>query len=154
MNRRGLGRDGFTLVELLVVVVILALLAMLGLLKYTDLRYAAKAAAVSGDIRTITVAAFNYQADTQDWPPEAAAGVVPTGLDTYLPGFAWSNPDYTLDWDNFGVGGGAYIAGVTVTTTNPALMAKLIRNLGSKYPYFASGSSLTYIIQEAAIPGP
>jgi len=147
MTRPNLPRGGFTLIELLVVVVILAILATLGLLKYTDLRYTAKAAAVSGDIRVITVAAYNYQADQQTWPPEAGAGVVPPGLATYLPGFAMSNPDYTLDWDNSALRRSGYLVGITVTTTNPSLMNKLLRNLGSKAPYFATGSSLTYVIQ-------
>lgn len=147
-------RDGFTLVELLVVVLIIGVLVMMGLLKYTDLRYTAKAAAVTGDIRVITVAAFNYQADQQTWPPEAGAGMVPTGLEPYLPGFAMSNPDYTLDWDNFGLGGGAYVAGITITTSNPALMTKLKRNLGTSAPYFSAGNSLTYVIQEASSVSP
>lgn len=147
MTRPGLRRGGFTLIELLVVVLILSILALLGLLKYTDLRYNAKAAAVTGDIRVVTVAAYNYQADQQTWPVEAGAGVVPPGLAQYLPGFSMTNPDYTLDWDNFGLGGPNYVVGVTVTTTNPALMNKLLRNLGSKAPYFAAGNSLTYVIQ-------
>ena len=57
MSRVTSENRGFTLTELLVVAAVLSLLAMLGLLKYTDLRYNARAAAMAGDIRAITVPA-------------------------------------------------------------------------------------------------
>lgn len=149
-RRRPLGRRGFTLIELLVVAAFLGLLAMLGLLKYTDLRHNARVAAVSGDLRAITVAAFNYHAETQSWPPEAGAGAVPAGLGPYLPAINMNSPHYTLDWENLGVGGGAYQIGVAVSSTDPRLVAKLIRNLGSQYPFYVAGNTVTYIIVDAS----
>lgn len=139
-------RGGFTFIELLIVVIILGLLALLGLLKYTDLRNSARAAAVAGDIRVITVAALNYQADHQDWPPEAAAGATPAGMEPFLPGFSFTKPEYTLDWDNFSGSGTDFFVGVTVTSTDLDLLRKMRRTLGSQYPFFSVGNSLTYII--------
>lgn len=144
------GERGFTLVELLVVTILLGLLATLGLLKFTDLRHTARVAAVAGDIRAITVGAFNYHAESQTWPPEAGAGVIPTGLEPYLPGLNMNGPYYTLDWENLGSGGGAFTIGITVTSTDPKFVAKLIRNLGSQYPFYVAGSSVTYIIVDAS----
>ena len=140
---------GFTLIELLVVVMIIGILTTLGILKFADLRNSARAASVAGDVRVITVAALNYQADNQNWPPESGAGVIPAGLTPYLPGFTFSRPEYSLDWDNFGVGGSNYIIGVTVTPTDPDLLNKIKRTLGTQSPWFSSGNSLTYIIVEA-----
>lgn len=139
-------RRGFTLIELLVVVIILSLLALLGILRFADLRNTARTTHVSGDIRTITVGAYNYYADNQEWPPEAGAGTTPAGLAPYLPGFSFDKPEYTLDWDNFGVGGSDFMVGITITTSDASFMQKLERTLGKTYPYFKSGGSLTYII--------
>lgn len=149
MRRVTSDNRGFSLIELLVVAAVLSLLAMLGLLKYTDLRYNAKAAAVAGDIRTITVAAYNHQAGSGTWAAEAGAGVTPPELAPYLPGMSFNNPDYTLDWDNLGLGGTNFLVGVTVTTPDPRFMTKLQRYLGTRIPYFAAGGSLTFIVVDA-----
>jgi prepilin-type N-terminal cleavage/methylation domain-containing protein len=142
-------RRGFTLIELLTVVLVISVLAGIALLKYTDLRNTARAAEVAGDFRTVMVAAYNYQADNDIWPPDGSAGATPPALTQYLPGgFTFSKPEYTLDYDNLGVGAGSYVIGVTVTSPDAGLMAKLIRNLGNKAPYFAAGGSLTYIISK------
>ncbi len=145
MTRRK--RNGFTLIELLTVVLILAILAGIALLKYLDLRNQARAAEVAGAFRSILVASYNYYADFQTWPPDGAPGIVPPALVQYLPGsFTFTKPEYTLDFDNLGLGGGAYVVGVTVTTPDADLMNKLIRTLGSTKPYFVAGGALTYII--------
>lgn len=140
-------RRGFTLVELIVVIVILGLLSGIAILKYLDLRNTARAAEVTGDFRSIMVGAYNYHADAETWPPDGAAGTVPPALAPYLPsGFTFSKGYYTLDYENLGLGGGAYMIGVTVTSPDPDLIQKLIRNLGTRAPFFAAGGSLTYII--------
>lgn len=144
------GQRGFTLVELLVVTILIGILATLGLLRFADLRATAKAAAVAGDVRSVTVAAYNYHADNQAWPAEVGPGVVPPGLAPYLPAITFNGPDYTLDWENLGLGGANFIIGITITSPDPTFMAKLERNLGSKYPFFLAGGTLTYIIVDAS----
>jgi prepilin-type N-terminal cleavage/methylation domain-containing protein len=138
---------GFTLIELLTVILVLTVLSGIALLKYLDLRNTARAAQVAGDFRAVMVAAYNYYADKNAWPADGAAGTTPAALAPYLPGgFQFTRPEYVLDYDNFGVGGGDYIVGVTVSSGSADLMAKLIRNLGTRYPYFAAAGTLTYII--------
>ena len=142
-------RRGFTLIELLIVVLVISVLAGIALLRFIDLRNTARAAAVAGDFRVVTVAAYNYHADNNAWPPEAGAGVIPPALVSYLPGgFQFSRPEYTLDYDNLGTGG-VYVIGVTVTSADAKLMTKLVQNLGAKHPYFAAGGVLTYIISSS-----
>jgi type II secretory pathway pseudopilin PulG len=137
------------MIELLTVVIVLSVLAGIALLKYLDLRNTARAAEVAGDFRTVTVAAYNYHADNDAWPGDGAPGVTPPALASYLPGsFSFTKPEYTLDYENLGLGGGAFVIGVTVTSPNADLMSRLIRNLGNKHPYFAAGGTLTYIISE------
>lgn len=146
MSRRR-NQRGFTLIELMTVVIVLSLLAAIALLKFQDLRNSARAAEVSGDIRVVTVAAYNYYADFQDWPPDGGVGVIPPALAPYLPGgFQFSKPTHQIDFDNLGLGGGAYMIGVTISTGDADLMNKLIRNLGTKSPFFVAGGTLTYVI--------
>jgi prepilin-type N-terminal cleavage/methylation domain-containing protein len=140
-------RRGFTLVELMTVVIVIGLLSGIALLKYSDLRNTARAAEVVGDFRSVMVGSYNYYSDFGDWPPDAGPGAPPPGLVPYLPGsVTFSKPEYTLEFNNLGLGGGAYMIGVTVTSGDPVLMNRLIRNLGGKAPYFVAGGTLTYVI--------
>jgi prepilin-type N-terminal cleavage/methylation domain-containing protein len=61
------GSRGFTIVELLTVIIVLGLLSGIAILKYLDLRNQARAAEVAGDFRTVMVAAYNYYSDHNDW---------------------------------------------------------------------------------------
>ena len=144
------GTRGFTFVELMTVIIILGLLSGIALLKYLDLRNTARAAEVAGDFRTVLVAAYNYYADHNDWPPDGTAGVVPPALAQYLPAsFRFDKVEYTLDFDNMSMGGPNSVVAVTLSTADSDLMKKLKRNLGTKQPYFQAGSSLTYLISGA-----
>ena len=147
MRRRG----GFTFVEMLTVLIIMGILASLALLKYMDFRRTAMTSQVSGAISIIRVAAYAYEADHQyQWPAESGPGVMPPELVPYLPtGFDMTTPEYTLDWDNLGGGGSNYQIGVTVWTTDPVLMAKIVQNLGADSPYYYTTDSFTYMLIDA-----
>jgi len=146
-GQRAKRRRGFTIIELLTVTIILGILSGIAILKYMDLRNAARAAEVASDFRTVMVAAYGYYSDNNDWPPDGSAGVIPPSLVQYLPGsFSFSKPEWTLDFDNLGLGGPDYVVGVTLSTANADLMNKLVRTLGTKQPYFKGGGTLTYII--------
>jgi prepilin-type N-terminal cleavage/methylation domain-containing protein len=139
-------RRGFTMIELLIVMVVLGILASIGLLRYIDLRDHAVAAAVMRDLENIRLSAYNYWADHNEFPPEAAPGVMPAGLQPYMStGFRFDNPKYTLDWENGGGGGGMRV-GVIVTSTDERLVAILVRRAGAGLPFFVAGSSVVFII--------
>jgi prepilin-type N-terminal cleavage/methylation domain-containing protein len=142
-------RRGFSLIELLVVLLVLTILASLGLLKYRDLRNNALAAQLAGELRAIHVACLTYYADHEAWPPDAGAGAVPAGLAPSLPGqlaASFNRGDYMLDYENFGSGAPDILIGVSVTTSDPKLFAKFVVVLGRQSPFFVSGSTLTYLI--------
>jgi prepilin-type N-terminal cleavage/methylation domain-containing protein len=141
-------RTGFTLVELLMVMIVLGLLAAIALMKYVDLRNTARTAALAGDFRAVTVAVVNYYADHETWPPESAPGQVPPGLAMYLSsGLAdsFDRPEYSLDYENFSLDPIPLI-GVSVVSSDPALMAKFIQTFSTKAPFFLNGGKLTYLI--------
>ena len=142
-------RKGFTLVELLTVIVVLAILAGIAIMKYIDLRNAALAAQMAQEVRAIQIAAFSYYAEKEVWPPEAAMNAVPTGLGPLLPGQLAESFDrgfYQLDFENFGDQDPDMIVGVSITTNDDKLLAKFVRYLGTQSPFFFTGSKITYLI--------
>jgi len=142
-------KRGFTLVELLIVMVVMGILASLALIKTNDLRNAAIATQVSQEMRAVQIAAFNYYAEKEAWPAEAGPGQVPTGLSPLLPGQlagSFDRVQYVLDYDNVG-SGNTQIISISATTTDTRLMAKLVAYLGNKAPIFVVlGNRVTYLI--------
>jgi prepilin-type N-terminal cleavage/methylation domain-containing protein len=144
MNRRG-----FTLIELMVVVLVLSVLAGIAILKYIDLRNSAIATQMGQEMRAVTIASINYYADLEQWPAEVGAGAVPNGLGPLLPGQLASSFDrgqYVLDYDRIGDDSSGYVIAVSVTTSNPKLFAKFVQYLGTTAPFSVSGNSLSYLI--------
>lgn len=142
MNRRG-----FTIIEMLIVVIIIGILATMAVLKYIDLRNHATAAAIARDVETVRVGAYSYWADHEVFPAETGDGVVPPTLENYLPhNFEFARQQYTYDWDNFGGGGGGYEVGITVTMADADLRKIVMRMFSNQLPYFQHGNALTYII--------
>ena len=140
-------RRGWTMIELLVVIVVIGALASISVLKYIDLTRTALTSRIVGDFVTVRLAAYNYEADHPNlWPPDQGPGVTPPELVPYLPdGFDFTNPNYELDWDNL-AGGGPYLVGVKMLTADPRLMNSVIQTLGGKAPYFVAGNTLTYVL--------
>ncbi len=141
-------RRGFTLVEMMVVMVVIGLLASIVTLKYIDLTRTAYAAKVVGEFTTVRLAAYNYEADHNNrWPAPTAPGVVPPEMIPYLPdGFTFVRPSYTLDWDNRSPSTDPYMLAVSLTSNDPALINALAQNLGNNAPYFFAGNRLTYVL--------
>lgn len=142
-------RSGFTLIEILMVMIVLSLLATISLLRYIDMRNTARTASLTGDFRAVTVAVVNYFAEHEAWPPESGPGQVPIGLGPLLPGGLSDNfdrPEYSLDYDNLTASGEPLVA-ISVTSTDARLMAKFIQSFASKAPFFQNGAGkLTYLI--------
>jgi len=140
---------GFTLIEMFTVLVIVAILSSVGLFAYIDFRQQAYSASVAADLSSVKIAAITAWTDSEQWPPEAGPGIEPIEIRTHLAGnVTFINTDYTLDWDNLtgGGGGGLYMIGISITTTNPSLMTHLTRTLGTTAPFLLVGGRLTYII--------
>ncbi|MFC1791644.1 type II secretion system protein, partial [Gemmatimonadota bacterium] len=87
MNGRRSLREalGFTMVEVLTALMVMSVVVRIGIPNYQEILLKAEATRALGDFELIRLAAFEYQADNHVWPPDAAPGVVPPGLETYLP---------------------------------------------------------------------
>ena len=145
------GRAGFTIVELLTVMIVMGLLASIALLKYIDLTHRARAAQAVGDLQTVRIAAYSAWYETGSWPGEVGPGAVPPGMVQYLPqGFSFTRPSYTLDWESFVPPGGGPSAGmqvgVVVTSADARMQTALQQQLGNKLPFLSVGGTLTFVI--------
>lgn len=137
-------RRGFTLVELTVVVLIVSILAAIAQPQLHEVLLKARAAEALADMDVIRVAVYQYQSEKNVWPPDVGRGVVPPGLDEYLPGnFDFTKGDYVLDFDNWG--GTPFEVGVTMITSNSELGLTLLDMLGN--PKWASGDKYTWVIE-------
>ena len=137
-------RRGVTLIELLVVVLIVSILAAIAQPKLSDLIVKARAADAISDMQVVRVAVYNYQSEEQAWPSVANSGIVPPGLDAYLPGgFDLVKDDYTLDFDNWG--GSPFTVGVTLITSDSILGRTALEMLAS--PKWNSGDKYTWVIE-------
>ena len=138
---------GFSLVELLLVVVIISILAAIVQPNLHQALLKARAADVVGELNLVKVAVLSYQSDHLTWPPDRNRGQIPPGLEDYLPdGFSFTNPDYVLDYDNW-TGTGAFDVGVTFISTDLELGRAVLDLLGAsvwtdgstKYTWVISG---------------
>ena len=146
-----LTRRGFTIVELLTVVIVIGVLASIMVLRFIDLKHRAISARATTDMDIIRKAAYSRFYDAGVWPAGGGQGIVPADLAPYLPSsFSFARPDYTLEWQNFVPPGGgpsaSYQAAVRLTSPNPRLMQTLTHTIGSRSPYIMIGNDLLVIV--------
>jgi prepilin-type N-terminal cleavage/methylation domain-containing protein len=140
------GRSGFTLVELVIVVMVIGLLAAIGIPNFQRAVLKARATEAVSELHVIRVAVMGYLADTNTWPAEVARGRIPSGLGDYLPdGFSFAPEAYTIDYDNWSGTSEGFI-GLAIITAEPELGAAMVDMLGSNA--WTNGSDkFTWVIE-------
>lgn len=111
---------GFTLVELIAVIVVLAILAAVAIPKYFDYSSRAKVSATVADLRMIRQAVLGYRMDAGTLPPGAAPSVMPPELGSRFMSdpFKRGSPiGATYQWLSSGWWGGTYIVTTPGNTT-------------------------------------
>jgi len=84
---------GFTLVEIMVVVVIIGVLAAMSLPAYRRITMRSKTAALVSDLRSFSTAFITYSLQNGKWPDNADPSEVPPGMAGALPnGFSLKSP--------------------------------------------------------------
>lgn len=105
MNRNG--RRGFTLVEIMIVVVIIGLLAAIAIPTFSRVKLKSQAARMANDFRQFEAAFQRYSLELGSLPGATGLGLIPTGMGGYLPDsytqisplggqYLWSGPSQNI----------------------------------------------------------
>lgn len=146
---------GFTLVELVTVMLVVAILVRIGLPRVEQAIAQARAAAVIGDFNVVRQAAYQYQAERLRWPPDSETGEIPPGLEDGLPrGFSFQRDHYQLDWEHWALPSSTPgrsrtdpLLGISVVTDDPRLARAVVTILGEQHVYFTRANTFTFILQ-------
>ena len=112
-------KRGFTLVEIMIVVVIIGLLAALAIPAFKRVKDHSAASRVANDFRIFTDAFQMYALDNGAYPPDNTRGVVPLGMEDYLDVEVWTSEtpiggNYNWEMGVQGVQAAVSVEGVTV----------------------------------------
>jgi type IV pilus assembly protein PilA len=118
-SARQSSRSGFTLVEIMIVVVIIGLLAALAIPAFKRVIRREQNSQVANDCRVFSQAFETYSTMFGKWPPNAGAGVVPAGMGAgWLKKGVWQAKTPIggrWNWDD-NVSGLGFNAGISITS--------------------------------------
>jgi prepilin-type N-terminal cleavage/methylation domain-containing protein len=92
-------RHGFTLIEILIVVVILGILAAIVIPQFTDAAGDTERAAFAASGRSLNESAMRYWIDNGQYLEDASSGVLPTGFGPYITETSWGETPIGGVWD-------------------------------------------------------
>lgn len=84
-HKQSSSRDGYTLVEVMLVVVLIGLLAAIAIPAFHAVRSSAQATSYRGDLRVFSEAFQLHSMENGSWPPSSAGGTMPDGMAGFLP---------------------------------------------------------------------
>ena len=130
---------GFTMVELVVVLVVFSVILGIAIPNYLSLVRHTRAAQAVADLYAVRAAGFTYFAENSTWPRDYNPGAVPRELVNYLPrAFSFRNKYYMLDWENWRLpnGGSRFpqtgiLMGVSIVTGDRQLLQDITRMLSA-----------------------
>ncbi len=81
---------GFTLIELMIVILIIGILAAVGIPNYINYQKNAKVARTAQELRSLSQAFVAYLAENGDYPPDSHA-TLPAGMELYINPAIWAD---------------------------------------------------------------
>ncbi len=114
------GLSGFTLVEVMIVVVIIGLLASFAIPAFNRTRIESRGTAFTNDLRIFADAADTYMLETGDYLEDSGSGQLPTGWDNYVQVDKWTGGTpiggvWDMELDSFGFKAGLGVHGPDFT---------------------------------------
>ncbi len=149
-------RSGFTLVEIMIVVVIIGLLAAMAIPAFQKVRNYSYASRLANDFRSFAGAFEIHALEVGTWPADGQGNSLPTSAEPYFEGTSWYQPPPNggiWDWEVNRLG---FVASVGLSegdgNLDPAVYVKLDDilddgNLATGV-FRKSGDRYLYILQE------
>jgi len=154
---RGRARRGFTLVEIMVVVVIIGLLAALAIPAFQRVRRRSQNSTTVNDFRVFAQAFETFSTQNGTWPVNLGPGVLPPAMIGAIKGDVWTAPTPIggqWNWDD-ALSGFSFTAGISISnfTCTDAQLQEIDAmiddgNLGTGNFQKVSGNRVTYILQQ------
>ena len=148
-------QSGFTLVELMIVIIIIGIITAIAIPKFSGMKLKANATRIISDFNMFQNALFRYHLDTGEYPRDRYPGGSVPELEDYLPeGFKYNlrpELDVRYDWDKWGSPGHPWfpwtgtILGFSVTSRDRALI-HAIDDLYRGNFHYTLGNNYTFVI--------
>ena len=153
---RPLRNDGFTLIEIMIVVAIIGLMAMLTIPSFLRARTASSGVRVANDLRVFGGAFAQYAMENGQYPPDSDVALpAGAGMETYLNARKWNETTAiggTYNWEGPDVYPYAGVSVFNSSISDPelTLIDTIVDdgNLTSGHYRKTSNGRFTYIIEE------
>ena len=129
---QGHNRSGFTLMEIMVVVLIIGILAALAIAAFSKARQNTQNTCLINDLRVACDAFELYVMENKVYPPDGLPGVIPPGMATLLSHVAWTAPTPVggqWDWDYMQFGCKAGVSIYLGAAMNDSRMTEIDRKI-------------------------
>jgi len=146
-------RSGWTLIEIMVVVVIIGLLAALAIPTFMRLRQNAQNSRFMNDLRVFSEAFTAYSMKNGAWPPNVGPGIVPPGMSGEFRDAQWTattpvGGQWNWDFNRNGITAAISVSGATADDLQMAQIdAKIDDGDLTTGTFIKSGNRYMYILE-------